>query len=169
MSKAKLKKALQALPKEELEVVLMELYEARKEAKEYLEYWLNPDAEKELEKCKKVVERQFLTPQGVFKRTPSLPVIAKTLKDFMSLCFDPEKIAELMLFIPECMCEWMEYRYRRVSYRSSLNKYLGEAALYVESNELEGLYGLRLERLRERAEAIERWQESHSPRRRWWR
>ncbi|MDE6811908.1 MAG: hypothetical protein K2J15_06100 [Muribaculaceae bacterium] len=167
MSKTKLKKTLQSMAAEELVGVIMELYESRKEAKDYLEYWLAPDADKELEKCCKSVERQFFTTAGVHRRSPSLPDINKVVKNFMTLCYEPDKVAELLLFIPERMGDWLEERYRRISYRSSLRKYLTEAKLYIETHDLTGRYGLRLERLNEKVEAIEKWQENHAPRR--WR
>lgn len=34
--------------------MVMELYDARKEAREYLDYYVNPDENKELEKFKKI-------------------------------------------------------------------------------------------------------------------
>ena len=169
MSKPKLKKALQALSAEELVTVVMELYDARKEAKEYLEYWLNPDADKELEKCCKLVDRQFFTSAGVLKRSPSLPEINKITKAFMNLCYESDKVAELLIYIPERMAAWLEERYRRVSYRSSLRKYVNEAKLYIETHELAERFQIRLERLTDQVEAIEKWQENNSPRRWGWR
>ncbi|MDE5843166.1 MAG: hypothetical protein K2H35_05470 [Muribaculaceae bacterium] len=164
MSKAKLKKTLQAMPADELVTVIMELYESRKEAKEYLEYWLNPDADKELERCTKLIDRQFFTSAGVNRRSPALPEINKIVKNFMTLCYESDKVAELLLFIPGRMADWLEERYRRVSYRSSLRKYLNEAKLYIETHDLTARFGLRLERLEERVEAIEKWQENYAPR-----
>lgn len=169
MSKAKLKKVLQSMTAEELSTVVMELYEARKEAKEYLEYWLEPDSGKELEKFCKLVDRQFFTSAGVNRRSPSLPEINKIVKNFMTLCYESEKVAELLLFIPERMADWLEERYRRVSYRASLRKYLNEAKLYIETHELMDRFGLRLERLEVKVEGIEKWQENHAPRRWGWR
>ena len=169
MSKAKLKKALAALDKEEIITMVTELYDARKEAKEYLEYWIDPDAGKELERVEKLVDRQFFTPQGVSRRTLSLPTINKLIKDFMSICFEPERVADLLIYTTERMADWLEVRYRRVAYRTSLRKYLNEATLYVESHELEPLYGIRIERLQSRVEALENYQEEHAPRRWGWR
>ncbi|MBD5181262.1 hypothetical protein HDR69_03575 [bacterium] len=169
MSKAKLKKALAALDKEEIITMVTELYDARKEAKEYLEYWIDPDAGKELERVEKLVDRQFFTPQGVSRRTLSLPTINKLIKDFMSICFEPERVADLLIYTAERMADWLEVRYRRVAYRTSLRKYLNEATLYVESHELEPLYGIRIERLQSRVEALENYQEEHAPRRWGWR
>lgn len=156
------------MPVDEIVNVVMELYAARKEAKEYLEYWLNPDSEKELEKCHKLIGRQFFTPKGVAKRSPSLPAVSKVTKDFMTICFDPERVGDLLLYTTEIMADWLAERYRRVSFRSSLRKYLNDAALYIENHELESLYGVRLERLREKVELIEKWQENAAPRG-WWR
>lgn len=41
------------MPKEELIEVILGLYDARKEAKEYLEYFLHADSQGEIEKRKK--------------------------------------------------------------------------------------------------------------------
>lgn len=170
MSKAKLKKTLASMDKEQLATVITELYEARKEAKEYLEYWLDPDSAKELERVEKLVGRQFVTPQGINRRSPSLPTVNKYIKDFMTICFEPERVGDLLLFTAEQMCEWLDMRYRRTAYRNSLRKYLNEAALYIENHNLEEHYGLRLERLRERVAALEAYQNEIAPRgwrRRW--
>ena len=43
MSKAKLKKYLQTLSPKQVIEVMLKLYDARKEAKEYLEFYLAPD------------------------------------------------------------------------------------------------------------------------------
>ena len=67
MSKARLKKHLQALPKERVIEIMLELYDARKEAKNYLEFYLAPDSNAELEKCKKTI-RQGVLPYPWFLR-----------------------------------------------------------------------------------------------------
>ena len=64
MSRAKLKKYLQTLPKEQVIEVILELYDARKEAKDYLEFYLTPDSNAELEKCKKIIRKDFFPPRG---------------------------------------------------------------------------------------------------------
>lgn len=45
MSKAKLKKHLLSLTKEQITDIVLELYDARKEAKEYLEFYLEPNCD----------------------------------------------------------------------------------------------------------------------------
>lgn len=173
MSKAQLKKALKGMEKDDIINTVIELYDARKDAKEYLEYWLNPDPRKELEKCEKLIDRQFFTAAGVSRRTPSLTTIAKIQKDFMSICFEPEIIAGLLLFIAEREYKWLTERYRKAAYRSSLKKNINEAELYIKDHDLEPIFGVRLEKLKEVGESLLAYQADLSTRpiyrqRRYW-
>ena len=104
MTKAKLKKHLQSLPKEGVIEVILELYDARKEAKDYLEFYLNPDINAELEKCKKAIEQKFF-PAREFSKKPSFAKCNKIISDFKKLKPDPNCVADLMLFYVEQGCE----------------------------------------------------------------
>lgn len=64
MSKAKLKKHLLSLTKEQITDIVLELYDARKEAKDYLEFYLAPDCNAELEKSKKAIRNEFFPTRG---------------------------------------------------------------------------------------------------------
>lgn len=59
MSKTTLKKQLKELTREQLIEVMLELYDARKDAREYLEYYVNPDEKKMHEKYKAVITKEF--------------------------------------------------------------------------------------------------------------
>lgn len=59
MSKAQLKKHLSTLTKEQVIEVILKLYDARKEAKEYLEFYLNPDEDAKLEEYKRIIRDEF--------------------------------------------------------------------------------------------------------------
>ena len=63
MSKATVKKLLMSMPKEEIIGMVLEMYDARKEAKEYLEFYANPDEDGKLEEYKKIITEEFY-PQG---------------------------------------------------------------------------------------------------------
>lgn len=54
MSKATVKKLLTSMPKEDLIRMVLEMYDARKEAKEYLEFYVHPDEDRKLEEYKKM-------------------------------------------------------------------------------------------------------------------
>ena len=59
MSKTSLKKLLSELDRDQLAEMIVELYEARKEAREYLEYFVSPDENAMLEKYKSVIQKEF--------------------------------------------------------------------------------------------------------------
>ncbi len=153
MSKAKLKKALTVLDKDQIIETALELYDARKEAKEWFEFWLDPDARKACEKAKAAVRRIFYSGDNP-RRRPSMTNLNKIIKDFITVCFDRDEVADFLIYVAETETAWLETRYRRLSYRSSLKKNLDTAELYCENNFPDGQYALRLERLRERANSL---------------
>lgn len=57
MSKVLLKKKLASMSKTEIIGLVAELYDAKKEAKDYLDYWVNPDEETKLEEYKRNIRR----------------------------------------------------------------------------------------------------------------
>ena len=160
MSKAKLKKTLAEMPAEQIADLVLELYDARKEAKEYLEFWLDPDTPKALEKARKKVERVFYSGEDRPRKRPSLTELNRIARDFTAQVYDRDAVADLLLYIAEKECEWLEGRWRRLSYRSSIKKNVDNAALYIEQ-----AYGSepdptgdglreRLERVRTRAAGL---------------
>ncbi len=154
MSKAKLKKALAVLDKDQIIETALELYDARKDARDWFEFWLDPDARKACEKAKTAVHRIFFASTGTSKKRPSMSNLNKIIKDFTSVCFEREEVADFLIYVAETETEWLETRYRRISYRSSLKKNIDTAILYCENNFPDGQYNIRIERLRERANAL---------------
>lgn len=100
MSKAKLKKYLSSLTKEQVIDVVLELYDARKEAKDYFEFYLAPDSGAEAEKFKRIIEREFFPARGIAEN-PSLSKCKKIVADFQKLKAEPVDVADVMLFFIE--------------------------------------------------------------------
>lgn len=95
MSKTTLKKQLNELTREQLIEVMLELYEARKDAREYLEYYVNPDEKKMYEKYRAVIIKEFFPAKGRAKGRTS--VCKKAIKEFTTLHPSPRLIADLRL------------------------------------------------------------------------
>lgn len=70
MSKAALKKALKEIDRDGLAEIICEMYDARPEAKEYLEFWINPDVDKELDKYKQKIFKLFFISEGKPRKSP---------------------------------------------------------------------------------------------------
>lgn len=99
MPKSQLKKHLTALTKEQVIDVVLELYEARKEAKEYLDFYMNPNDDIKFEEYKNIIYNEFYPKRGEPKCRFS--VCRKAISDFKKLKPHPSYIAELMLFYIE--------------------------------------------------------------------
>ena len=103
MSKANVKKYIKSLDKSSLEELVMDLYSARKEAKDYLEYVIKPNDKGKLEEYREIITKEFFPSCGDAKLRFS--VCRKAVSEFKSLDPAPEFLADLMLYIPECASE----------------------------------------------------------------
>lgn len=99
MSKLEVKKYVKSLDRSSLEELVMDLYSARKEAKEYLEYVIKPNDSAKLEEYKAIITNEFFPKRGDAKLRFS--VCRKAVSEFKSLDPLPELLADLMLCIPE--------------------------------------------------------------------
>ena len=87
------------LDRDQIATVLLELYDARKDAREYLEYYVNPDENKMLEKYKSVIAKEFFPSKGRPRARTS--VCKKAVKEFITLHPGPGLVVELRLFLLE--------------------------------------------------------------------
>ena len=151
MSKAKLKKYLQTLSKEQVIEVMIELYDARKEAKDYLEFYLTPDSKAELEKCKKAIRQEFFPTRG-FSEKPSFAKCRKVISDFQKLKTEPTYVADLMLFYIEQGCEYtVTFGDMWEQYYITLENNFDKAMTFIFMNGLLTQYYERIEKLLENA------------------
>ena len=134
MSKAQLKKALASMDAQSISEMVCELYDARPEAKEYLEFWLKPDMKAELEKYKVKIHRLFFTSSGKLRKRPTITSIKKELKYF---------------YLCETDFQWLrEKRNPATSIKSSQGN-LELCRKYIESTGQEDRFSIKLERLEE--------------------
>jgi hypothetical protein len=106
MSKTALKRELQGLTKEQLVEQILDMYDKSKAVKEFYDFYLNPKSERQLvEKYKKVVRGEFSLkdPMGAGLK---FSVAKRAIADFRSLQPSHEGLADLMLYLPECACEF---------------------------------------------------------------
>ena len=59
MSKATIKQLLQSMTKKDIIEMVLDLYSARKEAKEYLDFYACPDEKGKLEEYKSIIREEF--------------------------------------------------------------------------------------------------------------
>ena len=85
MSKATVMKTLMAMPQEEIIGMVLEMYDARKEAKEYLEFFANPDETGKLEEYKKIITEEFYPAKSRREPKTRFSVCRKAVSDYKKL------------------------------------------------------------------------------------
>lgn len=95
MSKTSLKKFLSELNREQLAEVILQIYESRKEAREFLDYFANPDEKAALDKYRAVIMKEFQPAKGRPKRRVS--VCRRAIKDFSTLQPSATSAGDLLL------------------------------------------------------------------------
>jgi hypothetical protein len=94
MSKTQLKKHLLSLTKDQVIEQVLELYGNCKPAKEYLEYYLNPDEKRQFEKYKAIIVNEFYPNRNTFNPPLRFSVAKKAIADFKLRCKSCVKYAE---------------------------------------------------------------------------
>lgn len=152
MSKAKLKKELKALPQEQVIDIVLQLYDASKEAKDWLEFYLEPNARDVLEKYKKAVYDQFYARNGMPK-DPSFRECNKLITAFKKLVADPKAVADLMLYYVEQGCSLtIEFGDYDNPFYTALENNFEKAAKFISSNGLMPEYAERMQAIAESVE-----------------
>lgn len=148
MSKRDLKKELNVLSKEEIINVVLELYDARKEAKEWLGFFINPNEDREVEKYKKIIRNEFFPDRGEGKCRFS--VCRKAISDFKKLKPSPDKLADLMIFYIEVGVQMtIQYGDMWEQYYTALENNFDKAVVFIAQNGLTDQYKTRIEKLME--------------------
>lgn len=168
MSKARLKKALKDMTHDQIAEMVMELYDARKEAKAYLEYWLDPDIDKELERRKTAVRRLFFTTSDKPRKLPTATAIKAEVKDFTSICYEPEKTADLLLYICDSYAARMQAKRFGHTVANAAEKALDNARTFIEASGLDDRFSLRLDKVRQLIEELTKSEREANRRRRGW-
>jgi len=106
MSKTALKKHLLSLTKEQVIEQVLGLCDACKPAKDYFEYYINPDEKGQFEKYKAMIINEFY-PRGKYVEAKTrFSVAKKAIADFRSLSPLPELLGDLMVTLPEMACQF---------------------------------------------------------------
>ena len=146
MSKAKLKKELNNLSKENLVEQILDLYDKNKSVKEFYDFYLNPHNEKELvEKYKKIIIKEFNVERPE-RSGLKFSIAKRAISDFRVLQPSPEAFADVMLTLPEYACEFT-YTYgdmEETFYNGAYNNFVA-ALKFIHKHDLLDNFKLRAE------------------------
>lgn len=143
MSKSQLKKLLATMTAEQISEVLLDLYAARREAKEYLDFFVQPNLSEKMEKAKKGITKEMLRTVKRYAR-PRMTKIRQIISDLKSLNPGSEPVAEIMTFSIEEICRIGTHRYLLETTRRNASKLLIDTLMYIDRA---GLFSVYLPRL----------------------
>ena len=145
MSKTTIKKLLQSMTKDEIIGMVLELYSAKEEAKEYLEYYACPDEKGKLEEYKAIIREEFYP---VRRRDPQLrfSVCRKAVADFKKLKPSADAQAELMVSYMEWATQFTyDYGDMWEQYYDSVESNFEKTIKFIVTNGLWEKYSQRLQ------------------------
>lgn len=152
MSKAKLKKHLLSLTKEQIVDIMLELFGASKEANAWLEFYLEPNSDAELEKYKKTIRSQFYG-RNDYPKDPSFRECNKLITAFKKLVPDPHAIADLMLYYVEQGCSLTaQFGDYEEPFYTALENNFNKAVKFITQNGLLSEFAPRMKKMIESVE-----------------
>lgn len=132
------------MPKEEIIAMVLEMYSARKEAKEYLEFYAMPDEQGKLEEYKNIIREEFY-PQRRREPQTRFSVCRKAVADFKKLKPSADAIAELMVSYMEWATKFTyDYGDMWEQYYNSVEINFDQTINFIITNDLWAKYETRL-------------------------
>lgn len=141
---------------EQISEMVLDLYAARSEAREYLDFFVSPDIEKKLDKSRSSIKKEMSRNSKGCNKSRSTR-IRRFIKDISSLNPGTEPVAEIMTFAVETFCEVGSDQIIKTSVQNGYARLLHDTIIYINDAGLVGDYLPRIEK------AVESMSSS------WWR
>ncbi len=135
MSKRALTKYIRELPKEELELQMMDLYQRFPAVKTYYDFIFNPKENKLVQEAKTKISNEYFP---LKRRRPKArrSTAQKLIKHFIKLGMEPILIADVMCFNLEIGQTFSMDRKVPESFYKSMGKSFAEMILFISQNGL---------------------------------
>lgn len=135
MSKTAVRKVLAAMERSQLQELLLQLYDARREAKEFLDFYADPNPAALAESYRLQIEKE-LAKRGRRRAKPSITAVRKLVKYYASLEPGAQEVLDLMIFTQKKIANLMLTVWLSESQIKSLGNYLQDVLKYADINGL---------------------------------
>ncbi len=130
---------------EQISEMVLDLYAARSEAREYLDFFVSPDIEKKLDKSRSLIKKEMSRNSKGRNKSRSTR-IRRFIKDISSLNPGTEPVAEIMTFAVEAFCEVGSDQIIKTSVQNGYARLLHDTIIYINDAGLVGDYLPRIEK-----------------------
>lgn len=135
MSKAQLKKELAEMDAVQLRELILDLYSAKKEAKDYFEFFLNPDVDKLTEKKGMEIDKELnRSKRGML--CARFSKIFTILKDYQAYGVDAQHVYGLMLGVLNKSVIFERLYYTQTSFVNGTLKLFGRILEYADKQQM---------------------------------
>lgn len=151
MSKRQLILFLKELSREELEAQVIDVYNRFKNVKEFYDFSFNPNESKRYEESKRKIAQEYF-PEGRRKAKKRRSVAQNIFKHLSTLEFNPELVADLMLFNLEIAQTYnADTPIRQSAFYKSMLKSFRHALVYIHEQGFEYSFTKRINEISEEA------------------
>lgn len=130
---------------EQISEMVLDLYAARSEAREYLDFFVSPDIEKKLDKSRLSIKKEMSRNSKGRNKSRSTR-IRRFIKDISSLNPGAEPVTEIMTFAVETFCEVGSDQIIKTSVQNGYARLLHDTIIYINDAGLVGDYLPRIEK-----------------------
>jgi len=121
------------------------MYSAKKEVKEYLDYYVKPDEKAKAQEYKNIIQEEFYPKRGFAKTRFS--VCRKAITDFKKLKPSPEVLADVMMFYMESACRFThDFGDMWEQFYDVIENNFDKTLQYIADNGLWGGFECRIQR-----------------------
>lgn len=136
MSKKEVKGAIKDLDRDQLVDLILDLYSNVKQAKEYLDFYANPDEETKAEEIKEKIFKEFFPSRHRFGKCRFSPG-KKLISDFVKMGGSQELVLDLMIYLCEIAGDALKrYGIGKDSYHVSSARNISAAFEYAVAHDL---------------------------------
>lgn len=133
MSKAKLKKELSDMSREQLIDIILNAYDARKEFKEYFEFFLNPDVGAMMSKVELEIMKECRKSKHSYAKF-KITNIKNTIKNFQGLNPGVEHVSDMMLVTIFHLMDMCYALYVADKQYDTIAKFVADSLTYADKN-----------------------------------
>lgn len=133
MSKSGLRKQLAQMSREQIVELMVELYDARREAKDYLDFFVNPDIDGRLDKARVGIKKELVR-SSKGRNKARISRVRRYIKDISSLNPGVEPVVEIMTYAVETACSVGNRMWIKDSTQQAFAKLMADTLLIAEDD-----------------------------------
>jgi hypothetical protein len=136
MSKTQLKKELQQLDKSSIINVVLDLYTAKKEARDYLDFFVDPNIDKRIDDAKTKLAKELLRGQFGRRSKARISQLRHIIKDIESLQPGTEYVADIMVYAIELAYATLRPRHMTATLINGIGRFVSDVVIFLDRNDM---------------------------------